>query len=50
MDLLEVCGRAQQGGAVSKDSFDLDSVYANLVRLVDKYGIKNSLSELAEPL
>ena len=40
MDLLEVCERAQQGGAVSRDSFDLDHVYANLVRLVDKYGIK----------
>ncbi len=40
MDLLEVCKRAQQGKAVSRDSFDLDYVYAILAPLVDKYGIK----------
>ena len=37
MELLEVCQRAQQGKAVSQESFNLDYVYANLARLVEKY-------------
>ncbi len=37
MDLLEVCKRLQEGRVASEDSFDLDSVYLNLARLVDKY-------------
>ncbi len=39
-DLLEICRRAQQGPTVSEESFDLDCLYATLIRLVKKYDIK----------
>ena len=39
-DILQICERAQKGQGISAESFDLDCVYATLLRQINKYDIK----------
>jgi len=40
ISLVEVCDRAQRGPRLPVESFDLDSVYATLKGLIDKYDVR----------